>query len=75
MPLRRLAVEVDLDDVCARHALLQFDRRAQRDELAVIDDRDAVAERIGFIHVVSGDEHRKVARFSQVVEHLVDSDA
>ncbi len=49
--------------------------RAQRDQLAVIDNGDAVAELVGLFHVVRGEQHGEVARLSEVVEHLPDGDA
>ena len=49
--------------------------RAESDEIAVIDDGDAVAELVGLFHVVGGDEHGEVASLAQVVEHLPDGDA
>src|SRR5208337_1572090 len=45
------------------------------DEVAVIDNGDAVAELVGLFHVVGGDEHGEIARVFEVVEHLPHGDA
>ena len=44
-------------------------------ELAVIDDRDAVAQLVGFVHVVRRDEHRQVALRLDPLQHLPHGDA
>jgi hypothetical protein len=75
LPLFGFAVKVYFNDVGAGNAVLELDRRAQRDELAVIDNGDAVAELVSLFHVVSGDEDGEVARAAQIVEHLPDGDA
>ena len=55
-----VAVESDLE----MHDLLGADRPfqsgwcVQRDDPAVVDDRHAVAELIGLLHVMRGEEHR-----------------
>ena len=41
----------------------QLARRAERDHLAVIDDRDAVAEHLRFVHVVRREHDRAAERF------------
>src|SRR6185436_17053890 len=56
---RRLAGE--LDDVRRLELRDQFGRRAESDEMAVIDDRDAVAEALRLFHVVRREQHRTAA--------------
>ena len=63
------------DDIGAGNAVLELDGRAQRDQVAVIDNGDAVAELVGLFHVVGGEEHGEVAGAAQVVEHLPHGDA
>src|SRR5712691_4527176 len=53
---RRVAGE--LDDVRRFEARDQLSGRAEGDEVTVIDDGDAVAEALGFVHVVRGQKHR-----------------
>ncbi len=40
----------------------QLPRRAERDHFAVIDDRDAVAQNLGFVHVVRREHDRAAVR-------------
>src|SRR5271163_1344860 len=44
--------EAQAQQVAAGHGGLQFRRRAQRDNLSVIDDSEPLAERVGFFHIV-----------------------
>ena len=55
---QRLAVGLDgeLDDVLAAEPGDQLTRRAQRDDLALIDHGDAVAEPLGLVHVMGGEQ-------------------
>src|ERR1700722_18164092 len=41
----------------------------------MVDDGDAVAEIVGFVHVMRGDEDRQLHAVAQLVEHLPDSNA
>src|SRR6266567_4816211 len=75
LPLRILAIEFDFDYVGTGHALLKFHRGAEGNEISVIDDSDAIAETVGFFHVVRGEQHGEVARFLEVVEYLPHGDA
>ena len=74
-PCLGFAVKVHFDDIGAGHAVLELDRRAQRHQIAVIDDGDAVAELVGFFHVVRGEQHGEVARGFELVQHLPHGDA
>ena len=56
-PIRRASAEFGFDDVGAGNAVLQIGRSVERDQLAVIDDGDAVAELVGFVHVMRGEEN------------------
>ena len=47
----------------------------ERDQLAVIDNCDAVAQAVGLVHVVRGDENRQLAMFLDVSQHFPDGDA
>ena len=62
-----LAAQRQRDGV-ARDPLLELGRRSFGDDRAVVDDQDAVGERVGLIHVVRGEEHRR----SQLVAELAD---
>ena len=57
------------------NACFERHRSIERYQLSVIDDGDAVAQAIGFIHVVRGDQHGEMAGISEVVEHLPHRDA
>ena len=57
-PRGGVRVAGDQDDRVARHLLLQRARGAFRDHRPVIDDHDAVAEHVGLVQVVRGQEHR-----------------
>ena len=48
--------EFRLHDVVAGDAVLQVRGRVQRDEFAVVHDGDAVAQLVGFVHVVRGEQ-------------------
>ena len=52
-----VAVDGDLDHLLAHHAD-QFAGRLVGDQLAVVDDRDPVAQLLGFLEVVRGQHHR-----------------
>src|SRR5581483_8748061 len=45
----------ELHDVLGAERSDQLERRAERDHFAVIDDRHAVAENLGLVHVVRGE--------------------
>ena len=60
-PRRRAAarsLDRELDDVLGAERGDQLARRAERDDLAVIHDRDAVAQPRRLLHVVRGEQHR-----------------
>src|SRR5579871_7029155 len=70
LPVRGSILELRLDHVRSGHARLERRRRIESNQLAVIDDGDAIAEAIGFVHVMSGDEDGELAFFFDVAEHL-----
>ena len=45
----------------------QLARRSQRDHFAVIHDGDAVAQPLGFVHVVSGQQNRPAGEFERSI--------
>jgi hypothetical protein len=49
---------LDRDDRVGADALLESGRGVQREEFAVIHDRDPVAEPVGLFHVVGGEQDR-----------------
>ena len=59
----------ELDDVFAAEPRDQLPRRAQRDDLPLIDHGDAVAQPFGFVHVVRR-EHHRAARLAEAVNHF-----
>ena len=70
-----VAVKVHFHHIGAGHAVLEFHGSAQRHQLAMIHNGDAVAQLVGLIHVVRGEEHGEVARALELVEHLPYRDA
>ena len=54
----RVAGQRDLDERAARRALLERRRRVELEQLAAIDDRDAVAELVRLLHVVRRHDDR-----------------
>ncbi len=57
-----IAVDSDLDEIPARNRSLEARWRPLRDHLPVIDDRDPVAQGVGLLHVVRGQDHGPPAR-------------
>ena len=74
-PARRHVGEADLENVLAGDRGLQLQRRIQRHEFAVVDDGDAVAELVGLVHVMGGDQDGQVALALEAREHLPHGDA
>ncbi len=54
---RRVLAEADAHQVSAGNGRLQFLRCAQRDDTTVIDDSEALAEGVSFLHVVSREQN------------------
>ena len=48
--------------------LFQLLRRADRDDLAVVDDGDSMGHALGFVHVVRGQKHRHPFGLVQVLD-------
>ena len=69
---RRRAVTVTM--VSAPVVLLELDRRTQREQLAVVDDREPVTQLIGLFHVVRREEDG-LAVGVQLAEDLPEGDA
>ena len=59
--LRRGVAVLELDGDLAEVAVDQFARRAKLDDVAVVDDGDAVAELLGLFEVVRGEHDRLAA--------------
>ena len=55
------AAKLTSSDVLAGNRRLELQRRIERHELAVVDDRDAIAELVGFVHVVRREQDREIA--------------
>ena len=53
---RDAVAERELDDVLGAERRDQLARRAERDQLALVHDADAIAELVRFVHVVRGDQ-------------------
>ena len=47
---------------------LEFLRRTLRDDLAVIDDGDALGHAVGFFHVMRGEKHRHLFFFVELLD-------
>ena len=56
-----VGLDRELDDVLAAEPGDQLPRRAQGDDLALVDDRDAIAEPFGLVHVVGGEKNGPAA--------------
>ena len=56
-----IAAGLELHHVMPAEAVNQVGRRAFGNDLAMIDDRQAVAQALGFVHVVRGQQHRATA--------------
>ena len=56
-------VDGDLDDVLGVKRSDQLGGSSDRDDLAAIDDGDAIGEFFRFVHVVSGEEDRSPVSF------------
>ena len=69
-PVRRRALEFRLHHFGSRNAVLQPRRRIQRRQLAVIDNGDAVAQLVRFIHVMRGQQNRQLGFVAQRANHL-----
>jgi hypothetical protein len=67
----RVAVDTDRDDI-AGDAPPRLIGRTLGDDAAVIDDREAIAQRIGFVEVVRGEEDRGavVTQAPHLVPHV-----
>src|SRR5580698_7846802 len=65
------AGEADFDARGPGGGMFQFARRAGFDDAAVIDDRDAIAEALGFFDVMGGDKHGFFV-FAQFFDNVVD---
>ena len=48
--------------------LLEFLRRALRDDVSVVDDRDPLRHPLGLVHVVRGEEHGDALRLVQMFD-------
>src|SRR6267378_3923169 len=59
--VRRMHAEPEAEQVPARDGRFQLLRSSQGDDAAVIDNREAFAERVGFFHVVRGQQNRFAA--------------
>src|SRR5581483_6878487 len=70
LPIRRGVHELRFDHGRAGDALLEILRSIQRDQLAMVHDGDAVAQAVGFVHVMRRDEHGQVALVLDLREHL-----
>ncbi len=69
-PIGGRILELHFDDGGSRHGRFQGFRRIESYQLSMIDDRDAIAEAVGFVHVMGGNEDRKLALGLDVGEHL-----
>ena len=60
LPIERLVAELRFDRARAGHRRLERTRRVERDEPPLVDDRDAIAQPVGFVHVVRRHENREL---------------
>ena len=71
---RGLAVDRQRDQGVGAERLLQLGRAAERERLAIVDDRDPFAELVRLIHVVRR-EQRRLPSFVQVAQDAPEVDA
>ena len=65
LPLRGGRVHARLDRRRAGHGVLERARRVERDEPPLVDDGDAVAQPVRFIHVMRRDQHGEPAHLAR----------
>src|SRR5215468_9666870 len=68
-------LELCFDNVRSRHTCLKIRRRVARDQLPVVHNRDAVAQSVGFVHVMRRNQNRELSLVLDVGEHLPNRDA
>src|SRR5438309_9766367 len=71
-PISRRVLKLNFNHVRSRDAGFQFDRCIERDQFAVVDDGDAFAEPVGFVHVVGRNEDRQLPLAFDVPQHFPD---
>src|SRR5438105_15426557 len=59
--IRGVQAETEAQQVAAGNSGLQLLRSAESDDTAMIDNREAFTERVGFFHVVRGEKNRFAA--------------
>ena len=77
VPKLRFRLEISYHLLDAAHAIMtrslherrdELSRRAERDQLPLIHDPDAIAQGVRFVHVMRGDQNR-AALFAEPLEH------
>ena len=66
----QIGLELQLDAAGAGHRGLERHRRVQRHDAAAVDDRDAVAQTVGLVHVMRGEKQRAALLSAQMRDHL-----
>src|SRR4029079_12800306 len=67
--------EAHLENVLSGDRRLQLERRVERFQLPVIDDRDAIAELVRLVHVVRGQQHGQLTLRLDLLQHFPYGDA
>src|SRR5580698_4260284 len=62
--------ELRFHNIGSRNPGLEGHWSIERYQLSMIDDGDAVAQAIGFVHVVCGNQHSEMASVFQVIQHF-----
>src|ERR1700728_167222 len=70
LPIVRRILELHFNHVRSRHARFQSHWRVESDELAVVDNGDAVAQSVSLVHVVSRDQNCKLPLALNIAKHL-----
>src|SRR5258706_11198780 len=70
LPVIRWILELRFNHVGSRHARFERHRRVERDQLAVIHNGDAIAQAVGFVHVMRGDQNGEFSLALYVSEHF-----
>src|SRR5436305_4731265 len=75
LPIGRSILELRFDYIRSWNAGLQRGRGIECNQLAMMDDSNAIAEAVGFIHVMRGDQNRELTLALDVGQHLPNGNA
>src|SRR5258706_396192 len=70
LPVIRWILGLRFNPGGSRHDRFERHRRVERDQLAVIHNGDAIAQAVGFVHVMRGDQNGEFPLALDVAEHF-----